>query len=133
MLTIEMLKVKSAIYTNEMTDHLQILNGENLILSWVEADSTVKDLSQQLKLFFETIGIECVYIDNEDKVFKFETLDETPATNNVTIYYNYDNIVIYYNYNEVLAWHYDFCQLAELYDQLLELFQLLKIEYMTGK
>lgn len=133
MLTIEMLKVKSAIYTNEMTDHLRILNGENLILSWVEADSTVKDLSQQLKLFFETIGIECVYIDNEDKVFKFEPLDETPATNNVTIYYNYDNIVIYYNYNEVLAWHYDFCHLAELYDQLLELFQLLKIEYMTGK
>ena len=123
-----MLTIKSKLNNDSMTDQLQILNGDNLILSWLEETGNVKGLSLQLKRLFDINGIECIYIDNEN-----HTAEETPATDQLTIHYNYDNIIVYYNRDQVLAWHCDFCFLSELYDQLLELFQLLKIEYVTGK
>ena len=82
-----MLTIKSKLNNDSMTDQLQISNGDNLILSWLEETGNIKELSLQLKRLFDINGIDCIYIDNEN-----HTAEETPANDKLTIYYNTFNL-----------------------------------------
>ena len=48
-----MLTIKSKLNNDSMTDQLQISNGDNLILSWLEETGNIKELSLQLKRLFD--------------------------------------------------------------------------------